>query len=347
MKSKIYKWLIYLCIPVLLLLIIPLCDRNRAITGSATINIFEGQEIICAIDLGDDMTGSHGLETGFSYELMKRFAADNHCTVRLIVHNENENFLDSLAAGRIDMVITHNDSISDFKGIRLSCGLDECSAIAVRHDKSLVRLGKVNRWISHMKNSGDFSAIRSRFRGTGNPLRKAELGIKATRISPYDEIIRKYAAELGWDWRMLAAVVYQESKFSINSKSHRGAQGLMQVMPSTADRYGITDLVDPENNLRAGTQHLKMLQNIWKKRELSPSEMIRFTLASYNAGEGRMLECKTYAAEKGYDADKWEEIVKVIPLMREEGRFQGYETITYIENIEALYEALCKIHPTE
>ena len=276
---------------------------------------------------------------------MKRFAADNHCSVRIIAHNENENFLDSLASGKIDLAIIHNNQTPENDAIRLSCKLDEHTVIAVRNEKGLSGLSEVNCWISYMKNSGDFASIKSRFKGTGNPLKKSELGIKASHVSPYDDIIRANAAELGWDWRMLAAVVYQESKFSINSRSHRGAQGLMQVMPSTAARYGISDLVDPENNLNAGTKHLKMLQNIWKKRNLEPSEIIRFTLASYNAGEGRILDCRSYAADKGYDADKWEEIVKVIPMMREEGRFQGYETIAYIENIEALYEAICKIHP--
>ena len=345
MKLKINKWLRYLCVPISLMLIIPICERNRIVSGAADRNVFEGQELICAIDLGDDMTGSHGLETGLSYELMKRFAADNHCSVRIIAHNKNENFLDSLAAGKVDLVITHDEHTPDTDIIRFSCKLDDCSVIAVRNETGLTTLNKVNCWISHMKNSGDFSSIRSRFKGTGNPLKKSELGIKTGRISPYDEIIKRYAAELGWDWRMLAAVVYQESKFSINSRSHRGAQGLMQVMPSTAARYGISDLVDPENNIKAGTKHLKMLQNIWKKRDLEPAEMIRFTLASYNAGEGRILESRNYAAEKGYDADRWEEIVKTIPMMREEGLFQGYETIAYIENIEALYKAICNIHP--
>ena len=321
MKLMINKWLRYLCVPISLMLIIPICERNRIVSGAADRNVFEGQELICAIDLGDDMTGSHGLETGLSYELMKRFAADNHCSVRIIAHNNNENFLDSLAAGKVDFVITHDEDTPDTDIIRFSCKLDDCSVIAVRNETGLTTLNKVNCWISHMKNSGDFSSIRSRFKGTGNPLKKSELGIKTGRISPYDEIIKRYAAELGWDWRMLAAVVYQESKFSINSRSHRGAQGLMQVMPSTAARYGISDLVDPENNIKAGTKHLKMLQNIWKKRDLEPAEMIRFTLASYNAGEGRILECRNYAEEKGYD------------------------TIAYIENIEALYKAICNIHP--
>ena len=114
----------------------------------------------------------------------------------------------------------------------------------------------------------------------------------------YDDLLKQYSKELGWDWRMLAAVVYQESKFSINSTSHRGATGLMQVMPSTAEYYGIDDLLDPEKNLKAGTRHLKRLQKMFEKSGMDQTEQIKFTLAAYNAGEGRIADCRRFAEAK-------------------------------------------------
>lgn len=327
------KWFRNICISAFLLVIIPLCERDRTISGAASMNTFAGEEIVCAIDLGDDMRGAHGLETGFSYELINRFAQDNSCAVRIIAHNNGENFLDSLKAGKVDLVITHQEDLTDTKDLRLSCKLDECSVIAIKSVETGYSINDINGWISHMKASGEFARVKSRFRKSGN------------HISPYDKLIKKYAAQLGWDWRMLAAVIYQESKFSINSKSHRGALGLMQVMPSTGARYGIEDLINPENNIKAGVSHLMMLQKIWKRRNLTPEEIVRFTLASYNAGEGKMLECRDFAQKQGYSGDRWEDILKTIPLMREEGLFQGYETITYIENISALYESYCEAYP--
>ena len=99
-------------------------------------------------------------------------------------------------------------------------------------------------------------------------------------ISPYDDLIREYARELGWDWRMLAAVIYQESKFSINSRSSRGARGLMQVMPQTGSIYGVEDLMNPEQNIYAGTSHLRRLQKMFSKYDLPHDELIKFTLAA-------------------------------------------------------------------
>lgn len=345
MSVIINKWFIYICTSLFFLLIIPLCERDRTISGAAGKHHFEGQELVCAIDLGDDMRGSHGLETGFSYELINRFAEDNNCSISIIVHNDGENFKDSLSAGVIDLIITHDDILSSSEGILTSSKVDDCSVIAIKDDGNYAKIHEVNTWINYIKASGEFDAIKSRYKYAGNPIKKAEKGIISQYVSPYDDQIKHYASKLGWDWRMLAAVVYQESKFSINSKSHRGAQGLMQVMPSTAARYGISDLVNPENNLSAGTQHFQMLQNIWKKREMEQSELIKFTLASYNAGEGKILECRSFAAERGLNANKWDDIVSIIPEMREEGLFQGHETIAYVENILSIYDAVCKIHP--
>ena len=155
---------------------------------------------------------------------------------------------------------------------------------------------------------------------------------------------------------MLAAVVYQESKFSINTSSHRGARGLMQVMPSTAKYYGIDNLLDPDKNLKAGTSHLKRLQRMFDKCEMDDVEKIKFTLAAYNAGEGRIADCRRFAEAKSADSNSWDEIVNLIPLMREDsireeesvklGKFQGYETIAYVENIMELYNAICTICPS-
>ena len=129
----------------------------------------------------------------------------------------------------------------------------------------------------------------------------------------------------------------------------------MQVMPVTGRKYGIEDLTDPESNLIAGTSHLKRLQNMFVGKGFSQEEIVRFTLAAYNAGEGRVMDCRNLAAAKGLDNRVWENIVKVIPMMREDtiledetvklGKFQGHETIAYIENIQSLYKAICTICP--
>lgn len=321
------------------------------LNGAHSSNAFAGREIVCAIDLGNDMYGSHGLETGFNYELLHKFAKDNHCNIRVVISSGNENYLDSLQNGKADIVVTHNKSFKS-EGITILNEMNECSVWALNSTVA-DEIRQIDNWIGYIKASDEFSRMKSRYNGTFNPQKRAERGVRTTTVSPYDDLFRKYARELGWDWRMLAAVVYQESKFSISSKSFRGARGLMQVMPQTGMVYGISDLLDPEQNIKAGTSHLKRLQKLFRNCGISHEELIKFTLAAYNAGEGRVIDCRNLAAAKGIDNSSWDNTMKVIPLMREDsileeesvrlGKFQGHETIAYIEGVLSHYQAICEI----
>ena len=330
----------------------PLCEKGRMLSGAHSVNAYAGREIVCAIDLGNDMYGSHGLETGFNYELMRRFAQDNHCDIKIIAARKNDNYLDSLKQGKVDIVITHNKDICTDGGITILNKMNSCSVWAFNsHETEEIR--QIDTWIGYIKVSKEFDVLTDAFDGPFNPQKRADRGVKTTTVSPYDNLFKKYAKQLGWDWRMVAAVVYQESKFSIGSRSHRGAIGLMQVMPQTGSYYGVDNLLDPEQNIIAGTNHLKRLQKIFSKYDLTHDELIKFTLAAYNAGEGRISDCRNLAAAKGFDNSRWDEIVKVIPIMREDsiieeesvklGKFQGHETIDYIESVLAHYNAICQI----
>lgn len=322
--------------------------------GADTANYLAGKDLTCIIDLGDEMYGRHGLETGMNYELLNKFAKDSRCNVSIRTSRKGENYIDSLRTGKVDIVITHVEDITDKSGIDLSRMLNSCSAWAVSADDE-AKLRQINIWISHITESDEYDILCKRYSDTGNPHKKAEKGIISKTVSPYDDLIRKYAKELGWDWRMLAAVIYQESRFSINSSSLRGAQGLMQVMPKTAVYYGIEDLLNPDMNLKAGTSHLKRLQKMFSNEGMDKIEQIKFTLAAYNAGEGRIADCRNFAASRQADTTRWDEIVKLIPLMRDEsiledesvrlGMFQGHETIDYVDNIMSLYSSICRICP--
>jgi membrane-bound lytic murein transglycosylase F len=339
-------------ISMLIICMMPLLESGRPLSGARSQDFFAGKEIVCAIDLCDDMYGSHGLETGFNYQLMGRFADDNKCNVKIVSATRKENWLDSLRQGKADIVIMHDAEADSCHDLNLSRNIDECTVWAVKDEE---QLRQVNSWISHITSMEFYRDAKSSYCRSFNPHRRAEKGIITKTLSPYDDIIKRYAAELGWDWRMLAAVIYQESKFSINSVSHRGARGLMQVMPQTARYYKIDDLLDPEKNIKAGTSHLKRLQRLYSKSGMNEIEKVKFTLAAYNAGEGRVADCRNFAESRQADKNNWESIVSLIPLMREDsileeesvklGKFEGYETIAYIDSIMSLYDSFCKICP--
>ena len=329
----------------------PLYKNGRQLSGAQRPNAFAGEEIVCAIDLGNEMYNSNGLATGLNYKLLNLFAADNNCKVTVVTARNGADYCDSLRHGSIDLLITDRQDIEDLNTL---FSIDDNSSWLINSpDRRKVR--QMDAWLALMKTSGHHARLQKQY-SAANPHKRAEKGVITSTISPYDDIIKRHAKTLGWDWRMVAAVIYQESKFSISSRSPRGAQGLMQVMPQTGSYYGIDNLLDPEQNIIAGTNHLRRLQQIFVKQGLEQEELIKFTLAAYNAGEGRILDCRNLAQSKGYDCNKWDNILKVIPLMRDDsimedetvklGKFQGHETIDYISSVMSHYSAICQICPT-
>ena len=98
-------------------------------------------------------------------------------------------------------------------------------------------------------------------------------------LSPYDELIKKNAKRINWDWRLLAAMVYQESKFDPNTTSWAGAKGLLQMMPATAKEQGVTNRSSPEQSLKGGTDYIIWLEKQWQPRVENPDEQLKFIMA--------------------------------------------------------------------
>lgn len=310
---------------------------------------FSSEKMRCAIALEDGMYSKDGLCSGFNYELLRQFASDCHRNVEIVTARKGENYIDSLRLGTVDIVVLPSGTCQVSDSIAYSSSIGDNTVWAVRNG-NITDIKAVNTWLGYYVMTPGYAEMHDRFfasYGSGKRLKA---------LSPYDRIIRQYADTLGWDWRMLAAVVYQESRFSINSLSGRGASGLMQVMPKTAEYYEISDLTDPEENIKAGTMHLSRLQSMFRDSDMDRMERIRFTLAAYNAGEGRIADCRNLASSMGLDSDKWEDIVKAIPAMREDsiltnsnvrlGKFQGNETIKYVDNVMDIYDRFCKAFPS-
>ncbi|WP_345552317.1 transporter substrate-binding domain-containing protein [Microbulbifer aestuariivivens] len=167
----------------------------------------------------------------------------------------------------------------------------------------------------------------------------------ASKLSPYDPIVKEYAAKMNRDWRMIVAQMYQESRFDPKARSFAGARGLMQVLPRTARQMGITDLYQPENNIRAGISYLQWLEDRFPKR-LEFDERIYFTLAAYNAGHGHVRDARKLAQSLGKDPDRWfgnvEEAMLLLskPEYYRKARFgyvRGREPVNYVREIRNRY----------
>ncbi len=167
-------------------------------------------------------------------------------------------------------------------------------------------------------------------------------------ISPFDSLFKLHAPVLGWDWRMLAAVSFQESRFNPQAQSWSGAYGLMQLMPETAIRFGCDSTPDPSCSVAAGVKYLKYLQGLWKKRVPDPVERDKFVLASYNIGQGHVFDAQNLARELGMNDTIWDGHVAEALLLKQQEKYysmpcvkHGYchakEPYHFVGKILALY----------
>jgi membrane-bound lytic murein transglycosylase F len=113
---------------------------------------------------------------------------------------------------------------------------------------------------------------------------------------------------LNWDWRLLAAQTFQESRFKPDARSWAGAVGLLQLMPPTARQYGVQNPLDPEDNVRGAVRFLKWLDHYWLDRIPDNNERLKFIFASYNCGAGHVDDAQRLAQKYGGNPEVWEDV---------------------------------------
>lgn len=171
------------------------------------------------------------------------------------------------------------------------------------------------------------------------------------QISPYDKLVRKYADYYGFDWRLVTAQMYQESRFDPEARSHVGARGLMQLMPRTARAMGVKDFVDPAHNIQGGIKYLDWLRDRFDA-DLPIAERLWFALAAYNAGAGHVHDARRLARQLGLDPNRWFEHTEqaMLLLSKKEyarkaryGYVNGTEPVNYVRDIRERFEAYIEL----
>ncbi|UJP66474.1 MltF family protein [Mongoliitalea daihaiensis] len=212
---------------------------------------------------------------------------------------------------------------------------------------------ELNQWIDSKTGSGYVQTLYAKyFKNSNNSHYRSTStfsSVAGNRISPYDEIIQKGAEQLGWDWRLLASLVYKESNFNSQAESYAGAQGLLQLMPVTLQRFGVQNPQDPLESLMGGVNYLKYLDKFWKERVPETNERIQFILASYNVGHGHVEDAWRLAIKYGKNTQLWENVsifleLKSNPMYYKDpvvksGYAKGHMAVNYVEEILLIYES--------
>ncbi len=219
----------------------------------------------------------------------------------------------------------------------------------LKKDTSL--LMEMNRFLIHAHKTGLLERIKNKYYYN---IDKIDIfDIKQfkkrleTRFPEYKKIIQKESEKYGFDWRMITAVIYQESHFDPEAKSKTNVRGLMQVTIATAKEMGIVNRQKPKQSIKAGIKYLSKMYDKFDYIE-DEHQRIIFALASYNVGYGHVLDAIEIAKKNGYNHTHWQGLKKALPLLAKSayhtktryGYARGWEPVQYVDRILTYFDIL-------
>ena len=273
-----------------------------------------GETLRCVIPKAD---------AAFHKTLVQRYAEDQNLQMDIRVCNGD--WVDSLRSGAIDLLVFIPSADSLFPGVACSKPLADGSVWAVRDDETEA-LRRINCWMTELLALEPFGRLQRQF-FAGKP-------VDLKSISPYDRMLKASADSIGWDWRLLAAVVYHESRFHNEASSVKGATGLMQIR---SDRYSTESLLDPAKNLSVGSRYLHKLEVMFSRNAADPTQALQFALAAFNLGDGRVKKLIEAAGAAGRDTTRWDSVASMLPAR--------HHTITYVDEVLDTYAYYSRIYP--
>jgi membrane-bound lytic murein transglycosylase MltF len=275
-------------------------------------------------------------------ELNKSFKKSGPKAVRLILADENledEDLLEMVNAGLIPMIIVDShkaqfwEQIFDNILVHKDISVRTEGEIAWAFRKNSPKLESViNEFVKgNKKGTLIGNILLTRYLHNGKYVKNAVSKEELKKFTDMVEIFERYANQYGFDYLMITAQAYQESGLDHTRKSHAGAVGIMQLLPSTAaDRnVNISDIEDLENNIHAGIKYLRFIVDRYYKNEpMTEGNKLLFAFAAYNAGPAKVNKIRKKTVEIGLDPNIWFNNAEIAAA-----KIIGRETVQYVSNI--------------
>ena len=315
----------------------------------------------------DDLTGKHlEVVAGTSYA---ETLAEIRQTGQGLTWTENANvdveeLLKQIAGGTIDYTVADSTVFSVYRNqvpkVGVAFDIGESNelgwAFPKRYDRSLIE--QAERYFAFIRNNGDLKHILDRYYGPTSRFNDFEtltfIRHYEHRLTEYQQSFQRASKLTGIDWKLLAAMGYQESHWDPNAVSPTGVRGLMMLTKRTASSLGITDRIDPEQSILGGAIYFRRL----KERipaEITEPDRTWFALAAYNVGYTHLQDAQTIARLQGNNPNRWVDVKQALPLLLEEkwhkqlpgGYARGWEPVRYVENIRNYYDIMKSLSSDE
>ena len=268
-----------------------------------------------------------------------------------------EDLMEMVAKGEIPMTIVDSDiarvSRTYYPGLDISLSLSfgQKAQWAVARDREWLA-DSVNAWFAQdLPRLHTREVYRRYFEESKTmPSHTAAVTFRGGKVSPYDHLFKQYAKEIGWDWRLLAAIGFVESGYDSSVVSWAGARGIMQIMPVTARAMGSTPeaMTDPETSIRVAVKAIKSIDKMMARYISDPQKRRPFVIASYNSGGAHIIDAIALAKKHGHNPEQWHGSVDMALLMKSDpvhyndpvvkyGYFRGTQTVEFVRRVENFY----------
>lgn len=294
---------------------------------------------------------------GTSYEHRLRTLKKRGLDLVIAVYDDvpTEDLIQDVAEGKIEATIADSNvallNRRYYPDVQIAFPIEAPQSLGwavKRGEKALVK--KINQFFDKIQKDGTFRDIYNRYYAYVELFDhldiKKFLDRMKTRFPRYERRIKEAAEGHGFDWRLVAALIYQESQFNLRAKSFSGVRGLMQLTLTTAMDMGVTDRLDPEESIMGGVKYLRLLYDAQNASPEPDRTLIAF--AAYNVGMGHVLDAMDLASRMSLDPDKWASLEKTLPLLSnskyyKKSRFgycRGSEPVRHIQRIQTYYDIL-------
>ncbi len=231
-----------------------------------------------------------------------------------------EELIRMVSDGEIDYTIADENvakiDLRYYPNLDISLKLSEQDSIAFGIRKTSPGLrDTLNAWLTAKENRSTIGEVKRKYFKRKNLSNKANQdysSLNGNALSPYDEIIKRESKKIGWDWRLIAAIIYQESKFETWKVSWAGAFGIFQFMPATATSYGISPSSSAEAQIKAGVRKLNKNYHQWLEEIDDSTECMKFTLATFNAGRAHLDDARALCTAHGLKDSIWDDNVAIM-----------------------------------
>lgn len=273
-----------------------------------------------------------------------------------------EQLIGLVASGEIDYTVCDENiaAVNSFyySNLDLKTPISHKQKISwVCRSNSKELIGYINQWLLQFRNTFTYASIYQKYfvnKRTPHIVDTKPQLIRNGKLSVFDDLIKSESKNIRWDWRLLASVIYQESRFDPEARSWAGAAGLMQLMPETAIDFGVTSVTSPRDNIKGGVRYLQWLQTRINPKISNELDRIKFTLASYNVGLGHVFDAMKLAEKYGKNPKVWTDNVDYYILNKslpefytdtivKHGYCRGEETFKYVEEVLARYDNIKRV----